>query len=76
MGRVDTDSGDYLAREDAMTEGEATDRLIHAMTVRHTNWSTEGPGMQAFMNRAVDSMMKDCVEGRFGFEAVAAIRAW
>ncbi len=59
-----------------MTERELIDRLIHVMTQRHTNWSGVDSWMQAFMNRAADSCMKDCVNGGFGFEAVAAVRAW
>ncbi len=59
-----------------MTEGEAIDRLIHAMTQRHSFWSEHGPGMQALMNRVVDSCMKDCMNEGYGFEAVAAVRAW
>ncbi len=59
-----------------MTEGEAIDRLIHAISRRHANWSEMSETRMHLMNRAVDSCMKDCIDGGYGFEAIAAIRKW
>ena len=59
-----------------MTEGEAIDRLLHAMTRRHANWSTMSETHKQLMNRAVDSCMADCINEGYGFDAIAAIRTW
>ena len=59
-----------------MTEGEAIDRLLHAMTRRHANWSGMSETRRHLMNRAVDSCVKDCINEGYGFDAIAAIRAW
>lgn len=68
--------GSYCRKVGTVTEGEAIDRLLHAMTRRHANWSKMSETRRQLMNRAVDSCMADCINEGYGFDAIAAIRAW